>query len=158
MNAEHKDLVNRIRAAAETLQGAVGAVPEDRYARRPDPDEWSIQEILFHVRNVVCLAYGLRIRRLFSEDEPQFADYDEGKARTMSFLQMEPVPELVQMIAAEHEQLARLLSNLPPQGWERVGYHARAGAMSVAFLARRTAEHAEEHTRQIQSTAAALEG
>lgn len=47
-------------------------------AGRPTPIQLVNLPVGFQ-RNVVMLAYGLRIRRLFVETEPQFADYEEER-------------------------------------------------------------------------------
>ena len=103
-------------------------------------------------RNVVMLAYGLRIRRLFVETEPQFADYEEE--RHLRSVDWRPLPagESLDMILAEHRQLAALLSTLPDEAWNRVGYHPESGALTIEFLAQRIIEHANEHQQQIAET------
>ena len=154
LDPEHQQLIERIRSSGETLRRAVAAVPAARQAVPPRPGEWSALETLVHVRNVVVLAYGLRIRRLFYETDPVFADYDEAAHRRASLARGERPADLVEMVVAEQQQLARLLATLPDDAWGRQGRHPEMGAMSIAFLARRVAEHAEEHAAQIAAAAA----
>lgn len=78
MNGKHETAIADILESAEAIRRTVESAPAELLDRRPAEGEWSVAEILVHVRNVVTLAYGLRIRRLFVETEPQFADYDEG--------------------------------------------------------------------------------
>jgi len=158
MNAEHRALVDRIRSSAAALAGAVAAVPPARHATPPREGEWSIQETLIHLRNVVLMVQGLRIRRLLYEPEPVFADYDEAAFRREDLARREPAADLVRMIVAEHEQIAALLGGLLDDRWARQGRHPELGPMSIAFLARRMGEHTEEHTRQIADTARLLGG
>jgi DinB superfamily len=151
---EHQQLIDRILSSAETLRRAVAAVPAARQAAPPSPGEWSALETLVHVRNVVVMAYGLRIRRLFYETDPVFADYDEAAHRRASLARGERASDLLDTVVAEQQQLARLLATLPDDAWGRQGHHAELGAMSISFLARRVAEHAEEHAAQIAAAAA----
>ena len=65
----------------------------------------------------------------------------------------EPVDELVRMITAEHEQIARLLDGLPADRWERAGRHPERGPMSVASLAGQIGAHTVEHAGQIRDIA-----
>jgi hypothetical protein len=150
---EHQQLIERIRTSAETVRRAVARVPAARHAVPPRPGEWSALETLVHVRNVVVMVYGLRIRRLFYEADPVFADYDERAHREGGLARGERVPDLVETIVAEQQQIARLLATLPDEEWSRQGRHPELGAMSIAFLARRVAEHAEEHAAQIAAAA-----
>jgi hypothetical protein len=151
---EHQQLIDSIRTGGETVRRAMAAVPPARHAVPPRVGEWSALETLVHVRNVVVMAYGLRIRRLFYETDPVFADYDEAAHRQASLARGERVADLVETIVAEHEQIARLLATLPDEEWTRQGRHPELGAMSIAFLARRVGEHAEEHAGQIRAAVA----
>jgi len=156
MNQEHANLISRLRASADALAQTVTAIPSSLLDKRPAEGEWSVQEILDHTRNVVVLAYGLRLRRLLYEDNPQFSDYDEDLYQGRNLVQPLPVQETVEIIIAEHKQLARLLSALPDEAWSRTGNHPEAGSLSIVFMARRVAEHAEEHQGQIEATVKAL--
>jgi len=156
MTSEHRALVERIRAAGAALARTVAGVPVARHARAPQEGEWSIRETLIHLRNVVLMVQGLRIRRLLYEPDPVFADYDEAAFRREDLAKGEAAADLARMIEAEHEQVARLLGTLPDDRWQRQGRHPELGAMSIELLARRMAEHTEEHAGQITETARRL--
>ena len=146
MTPGQQDIVQRIRASAEAIRRAVAALPAEQ--QQASDGEWTAQEVLAHTLNAELFAFDLRIRRMLVEDDPQFADYNEVAHRaTLGALL--PVNALVQMLVAEHELLAQLLSNLPTAAWHRTGHHAVHGARTVEYFARRVAEHAEEHAEQI---------
>jgi len=135
------------------VRRAVAAVPAARLRTAPAPGEWSALETLVHLALVVVHVYGLRIRRLLYEDAPVFADFDEPRFRQATLVRGDTADELVATVAAEQEQLARLLGILPDDQWERAGRHPTLGVMSIDFLARRVSEHAEEHAAQITAAA-----
>ena len=152
MSGKHETMIANILESAEAIRRKVETVPAELLARRPVEGEWSVAEILAHVRNVVMLAYGLRIRRLFVETEPQFADYEEERHLRSAAWRPLPAGESLDMILAEHRQLAALLSMLPDEAWSRTGYHPESGALTIEFLAQRIIEHANEHQQQIAET------
>jgi DinB superfamily len=156
VNAEHRAVLELIRSAPAVLAAAVAAVPPGQHDRPPRAGEWSARETLIHVRNVLVMVYGLRIRRLLYEREPVFADYDEAAFRQEDLARREPVEDLVRMITAEHEQIARLLDGLPADRWERAGRHPELGPMSIASLASQVGPHTEEHAGQIRDIARGL--
>jgi hypothetical protein len=156
MNPEHKEILEDILASAETLRRTVEAIPAALLDRRPQSEEWSVIEILVHVRNVVMLVYGMRIRQLLFQDEPTFANYDEERHLLTASRQQMPVAEILDMIETDHQQTVRLLSTLAEQEWQRQGHHPEFGTMSIEFLAQRFARHATEHTQQIADTFKAL--
>jgi hypothetical protein len=153
MTAEHRALIERIRSSALVVRRAVETAPPARFGVAPRAGEWSALETLTHLRDVVVFVYGLRIRRLFYEDAPVFADFDEESYRRASLARGEAVGDLLDTIVAEHDQLARLLQTLPDGDWARQGRHPEFGVMSIEFFASRVGEHAEEHAAQIAEAA-----
>ena len=149
MTPAHREIVERIHSSLAVLRRAVAAAPPGGLTRIPKEGEWSPLETLTHVRDVIVHVYGLRIRRLFYEDEPIFTDFDEEGYRRASLARGESAEALLAMIAGEQEQLARLLDALPDADWSRQGRHPVFGVMSIEFLARRIGEHAVEHAAQI---------
>ena len=155
MTPEHPRLIDRIRSSAQVIRRAVEQAPRGRFDVPPKAGEWSALEALTHVRDVIVHVYGLRLRRLFYEHEPVFADFDEEAYRPASLARGESVEDLLDTILGEHEQLARLLEAVPDAEWAREGRHPQFGIMSIEFLARRVGEHAEEHAAQITAAARA---
>jgi hypothetical protein len=149
MSRNREILIDRIVTSAQNIRKTVDSVPVDKLTVSPSVGEWSVEETLAHVRNVAVLVYGLRLRRLLNEDDPLFAGYDEERFLQTAVLQPQPISDIVQTIVAEHEQTARLLSTLADKSWHRTGHHPESGTISIEFLARRLAEHAEEHNQQI---------
>ena len=153
MTPEHRVLIERIRSSAGVVRRAVETAPPARFDVAPKAGEWSARETLTHLRDVIVFVYGLRMRRLFYENAPVFADFDEEGYRAASLARGETAGDLLDTVVAEHEQLARLLQTLPD--WSRQGRHPTFGPMSIEFLARRVGEHAEEHAAQIVEAARA---
>src|SRR4029453_211777 len=137
MTPEHRRLIERIRSSALVLPRAVGEAPQSRFDVAPRAGEWSALETLTHLRDVIVHVYGLRLRRLFYENAPLFADFDEGGYPPPSRARGESVEYLLDTIVGEHEQLARLLEAVPDVDWAREGRHPQYGIMSIEFLARR---------------------
>ncbi len=144
MTAEHRALIERIRSSALVVRRAVETAPPGRFGVAPRAGEWSALETLTHLRDVVVFVYGLR-----------FVDFDEESYRAASLARGEAITDLLDTIAAEHEQLARLLQSLPDADWARQGRHPQFGVMSIEFLALRVGEHAEEHAAQVTEAARA---
>jgi hypothetical protein len=149
MMPAHRELIDQIHVSLAVLRRAVDTTPADRFTRVPAPGEWSALETLTHVRDVIVHVYGLRLRRMFYEDDPLFADFDEEGYRAAMLERGETPASLMAVIVGEHEQLARLLELVPDQEWSRSGRHPVYGVMSIEFLARRIGEHAIEHAAQI---------
>jgi hypothetical protein len=153
VSVDRRAILTQIRSSPAILEAAVAGVPPGRHDRPPGAGEWSVRETLIHVRNVLLMVYGLRIRRLLYEREPVFADYDEAAFRREDLARREPIEDLVRMITTEHEQIARLLDGLPADRWQRAGRHPELGPMSIESLAGQVGPHTEEHAGQIRDIA-----
>lgn len=153
MTPEHRVLIEWIRSSAGVVRRAVESALPARFDVAPKAGEWSALETLTHLRDVIVFVYGIRMRRLFYENAPVFADFDEEGYRAASLARGDVAADLLDTIVAEHEQLARLLQILPDADWAREGRHPTYGVMSIEFLARRVGEHAEEHAAQITAAA-----
>ena len=149
MNTEHQQLIHRIRASAAAIEQAVAALPAATHSATPQPGEWSVKQVLLHTRDVVMLAYGLRIRRLLFETDPIFTNYDEDEYRQLNPGDTVGIAAIVHMISTEHDLLAHVLSELPDDAWQRSGHNAEGVVRTIEFFAQRTAAHAEEHAAQI---------
>jgi uncharacterized damage-inducible protein DinB len=56
-------IVDKVRAAMEDLRAAACSVPAARFAERPEPNEWSAQEVMAHVVEA-GRSFGERIVRI----------------------------------------------------------------------------------------------
>src|SRR5258708_35757871 len=149
MTPEHRAVIERIRSSAVLVRRAVESARRARLAVAPSPGEWSALETLTHLRDVIVHVYGLRVRRLFYEDAPLFANFDEEAYRPASLARGESVEYLLDTFVGEQEQLARLLEAVPDGEGAREGAHPQYGVMSSEFLAPRMGAHAEEQPAQI---------
>lgn len=156
MNAQHTEIVRRIRAAGKALGESVNSVPADKHATAPKAGEWSMRQVLMHTRDVAVFAYGLRARRLMAETEPVFQTYDEDEFRKSHPDAGESASDIAGLIAGEHEMMARLLSTLSDADWQKTGSHPEFGTRTLEFFAQRLAEHGEEHAAQIAAIAKSL--
>jgi hypothetical protein len=156
MSVDHRAILAQIRSAPSILAEAVAGLPPGQHDRAPRPGEWSARETLIHLRNVIVMVYGLRIRRLLYERDPVFADYDEATFRREDLARREPIEDVLRMIIAEHKQIVRLLDGLPDDRWTRAGRHPELGPMSIASLAGQVGPHTEEHAGQIRDIARGL--
>ena len=98
MTPEHRRLIERIRSSALVIRRAVEEAPRSRFGVAPRAGEWSALETLTHLRDVIVHVYGLRLRRLFYEDAPLFADFDEEAYRPASLARGESVEYLLDTI------------------------------------------------------------
>ncbi|HEX8732991.1 MAG TPA: DinB family protein [Ktedonobacterales bacterium] len=124
----------------------------------PGPDEWSLNDILAHLRACADM-WGGCMARIIAEDRPTLrAINPQAWIAQTNYPTLEFQPSL-RAFTAQRAELLAALGSLPPQGWARSAIVTGAGAVlerTVLFYARWLAGHERTHVKQIARMAATL--
>ncbi len=147
---DRADIVAALRALPDQVQDLLRGLSDDQLRRRPAPNEWSLLELVCHLRDSAEIE-GLRVRRMVEEDEPSIEPYDqEALARERNYQGDDPRRALT-ALRAFWGGLAYQLESLSDQEWERAGTHPEIGTVTVRSRAERAADHAREHLAQVRA-------
>jgi hypothetical protein len=119
------------------------------WTRQPGDDEWSLTEVMCHLRDVEREVHQVRFRLLIAEDNvflpgvsaDEWADergycYEDGLKATLSFL-------------TAREETLSFVEPLSEELWGRQGRHAFFGHTSMHELLYLAVRHDEIHWQQI---------
>ncbi len=125
--------------------------------RRPIPNEWSLTEILCHLRDTELEINFPRLRMLLELEEPFIPARDSDTwAITRDYQHQDASRALVDFTSARVETV-NLLRSLQDE-WQRKARHAIFGPTNLLELVKFMAEHDKLHLRQGLSTIAQLSG
>ena len=150
-------VVTLLAAAPARIASCTSSVPADRLRHRPDPDGWSANEVLAHLRACADV-WGGCIATILAEEAPTIRAVnprswiDETHYRELDFL-----PSF-DAFARQRRALVAVLESLPPGAWERTATVTGAGRVlerSVHAYAERLATHERPHLGQIERAVAA---
>lgn len=146
---ERAELIERYRAGAAAVAGAVAGITEAELDRRPAGEgEWTAREVIHHLADSETMAY-IRLRRLIAEDDPTIAGYDEPEwARRLHYDR--PVETSLAVLPAVRAASLELLESLTEDEWRRTGTHSESGPYSVEGWLAIYAAHPTEHAEQIR--------
>ncbi|MCC6805221.1 MAG: DinB family protein [Anaerolineae bacterium] len=124
----------------------------------PQPEEWSLNEVLAHLRACADV-WGGCIARIIAEDTPTFR-----AVSPRSYIHKTNYPtldffDLFRAFSAQRADLLATLERLPLESWSRVAMIKTVGKAyprTVLNFADRMARHEREHLRQIEQIAAAV--
>jgi hypothetical protein len=123
---------------------------------RPEEDAFSLLENLWHLADLEREAYGTRIRRLLTEDEPFFSDFDGNRiARERRYNDR----DLAAGLAAFREARSRnveALRRASRSDWKRRASQEGVGRITLEDLPRQMARHDAAHTQEIANLLASL--
>jgi hypothetical protein len=142
------ETLKTLRAVPPILRALVDGLDEEQARRRPSADEWSVVEVVAHMRDVEQHALH-RVRRMLTEENPHLAAFDhEAYARDRKYGDLPLQPTLGEYVELRDTHLD-LLTGLDPDGWQRPGSHEVHGAVTVASYEVHVAAEEVDHLAQI---------
>ena len=140
----------QFRGNLGALFGLLDDVKPHYWLQRPDPNEWSIMQILCHLRESETSVHRSRLERILTEDNP-FVSAPPPPGRD------DPPCDEDGMRVAEDFLQQRLetmhwLESLRPEDWQRPANHSIFGMTTFLEMAQFTAQHDRLHISQICQT------
>jgi DinB superfamily len=109
--------------------------PADEVARRPSDDRWSALEYACHVRDVLVL-YDERLHLMLSEDDPDFANWDQDVAAVEGRYAEQDPARVAADISAAAAVIAERFDGVPSGAWGRTGNRSDGARFTVESFAR----------------------
>lgn len=147
--SEIPDLLERFRRGGELLAvvttGAAGA--ELDWA--PEPGKWTIRQIVCHLADTEIVVAD-RLRRTIAEENPTLIWFDEKAWTDRLDYGRRKFSRAIETFRHIRQDNYDLIKELDGAAWQRKAMHSTQGAITLLDLLRTYAEHAENHSKQIQ--------
>ena len=125
---------------------------------KPDEETFSLLENIWHLADLEREAYGARIGRLLTENDPFFSDFDGNRfARERSYNDKDLSAGLTAFREARFRNI-EALRIASRSDWKRRGNQEGVGRITLEDLPRQMAKHDAAHTREIANLLAGLAG
>lgn len=154
MSSTRQDYIERIRKFPADFEALVIHLSDDQLDKRI-PGEWSVRQIVHHVPDSHMSAV-FRFKKPLTEDRPDFMTYDQDAFALLGDYKLPIAPSLA-LLHALHVRFVALLESLTDEQWQRTGFHPSWGEVSVEEVARRYADHGDNHINQINKTLAYID-
>lgn len=149
---EGKDPLKVQRETPKKLAGLVRKLSPKQLTRRPEPDKWSIAEILAHLVDAEIVG-SWRMRQVLGNNGATLQAFDQNMwAKTFDYAHRDPKESMAVFQALRANNLA-MLKALPKELWENYGMHQERGKESVAHIVRMYAGHDLNHLAQVEKIA-----
>ena len=133
---------------ALVARAAQGLTPA-QVRQGPGNSAFSFVEHVWHLADIEREGYGVRIRRILSEDVPSLSDFEgERIARERCYLRRDLAEGLAAFAAARERNVAKLRS-VRHSDWGRRAAQDGIGALTLEDLPRMMASHDRSHTAEI---------
>ncbi len=142
--------VELLASSPRKIAALVKGATKKSMGKRPQPDKWSVTEILAHLADVE-LVQGFRMRLILGSDGVAIQGFDQDAwAEYSDYAKHDPALSL-QAYLVTRERTLRLLKSLTPEMWKRHGIHSERGKETVLRVAEMLTGHDINHMRQIKA-------
>lgn len=136
-------------AALDTL---TRKLQKPQWAARPKPEEWSVTEVLCHLRDVDAEVNCPRIKKIIQEENPFLPGVTTDPWADDRGYNLQDGPAALDGFCQARTQILHKISNLSDHDWDRKARHAIFGPTRLAEIASFIATHDRLHIRQVCET------
>jgi hypothetical protein len=153
-------IVTALAEQPKAIASVTSDLSEPRLHAVPDRGEWSLNDVLAHLR--ACSdTWGRYIATILADDRPTIKAMNPTTWITHTdYRELEFAPSL-RAFRRQRARLLTLLRSLPTSGWSRAAIVTGAGRprdVTVIEYARRLANHERSHVKHIERLAGASRG
>ena len=142
-------IVATVKAIPAVLAEILSDLPAGAWTESSHPDEWSLVEIISHLRDVEREVNLPRIQTFLRKDNPFIsADDTDTWVAERGYAEQNGEAALRDFVAARMDTLAAL-KNLSDEDWQRTGRHAVLGTITLQEQMVFMAERDRVHLRQV---------
>ena len=153
-----EELLALLAATPARIDAATARRPAAHMHTPPGPDEWSVNDVLAHLRSCADV-WGGYIARILSEDHPTFrASNPRAEINRKNYPELD-FRKSFRAFAKQRADLLSVLESLRPEDWRRAATVTNAGRPlqpTVHSYAQRMAVHERSHVKQIATTVEAV--
>jgi hypothetical protein len=145
-------LLERLAQTPHALTRALRDLPDMKLRTRPAPNSFAPIEVAWHLRDIECEGWLVRMRRILDEPTPILASIDgDHLAVARGYLALELEPALAQFAEARHQSV-EILRALPPHHWSWSGIF-EGQPLTLARLAELMLQHDVDHIDELHGHA-----
>ena len=149
-NQERQEQIESYGRAYDRLVAALRGFPRQMWAYRPEPDDWTIHEIVVHIADSEVNSY-VRGRRLIAEPGSEVLGYDEaGWAKRLDYHAQDPQAAL-ELFRHLRRSTWLLIRDLPQEVWSHTVVHSESGRMTFDNWLHTYERHVPEHIAQMRA-------
>lgn len=137
-----------IRSTPAVLGALLADVPAD-VVQAPNPEGWSLKDIVAHLVDAEGIALVERIQSLLNEEQPLIHSIDPPARLVAGGYGARGLEDLLGDLSRQRQEHASWLAGLTENQLQRAGRHDSVGVIKVIDIAHQWAAHDMAHLRQI---------
>ena len=147
-SAGRLEIIEGLKGMPDRVGAAIAGLPDSVLRYRPSEAEWSIKEVVGHLRDGAEV-WGRRLYQVWAQNDPMFVPYDQdARVKERGYQDSNPAAVIAEMRKFRLETVELLEHAVD---WSRLGQWPGVGRRSLKQLAEALAEAESEHLEQIRS-------
>ncbi|HZI66129.1 MAG TPA: DinB family protein [Thermoanaerobaculia bacterium] len=146
---ELETLLLTLESTPALLAKAAADLSEDRVRQRGTTGGFSFLEHVWHLADLEREGYGVRIRRLLSEDQPHLSNFDGERIAHERVYQRRDLADGLLAFTAARTRNLQMLRDVPHGDWTKRAEQEGVGAVALGDIPRMMVEHDREHEKEI---------
>jgi hypothetical protein len=155
-----EEIRSMLQVGPHRIAAATAGLTEAELQASPGPDQWSLNEILAHLRSCGDM-WGQAIEAILASDRPTIRAVNPWTwLKRTNYLELDFRPSF-EAFAAQRAQLLAVLEPLTPGQWQRSAMVTGAGKpleRTAHFYAQWLATHERSHLKHIERLTKSLRG
>ena len=169
---DYSDLIQNYLAGPQLLRSAIAgmtsvelnAVPsvgqspnvaQSASVGQSNVGRWSTRQVICHLADFEPV-YADRMKRVIAEHEPTLFGGDPDLFAARLAYDVRDIEEELQLIESVRRHVARILKAIPPEYFDRTGFHSMDGPITLQVLLQRITKHIPHHVNFIEAKRAQL--
>ncbi len=124
---------------------------------RPAPTTWAPVEYGCHARDV-CELFAQRLELMLTQDDPQFANWDQDVTAVESRYWEQPPRAVAEQLRAAADAIAAIFAAVGPDQWARPGRRSNGSVFTVDTFARYFLHDLAHHAWDVDEARSAATG
>jgi hypothetical protein len=146
---ELETLLLTLESTPALLAHAAAELAEDMVRQRGTTGGFSLVEHVWHLADLEREGYGVRIRRILTEDKPLLSNFDGDRVARERVYERRDLAEGLLAFTGARTRNLQTLRELSPADWRRRGEQESVGTVVLADVPRMMAEHDRVHETEI---------
>ena len=146
---ELETLLLTLESTPVLLERAAAGFCQSTAQRRPAAGGFSLLENVWHLADLEREGFGVRIRRILSEDEPTLSNFDGDRIARERNYQSRDLSTGLTAFRDARRRNCEVLRSIAGHQWKRRAFQEELGPLTLADVPRMMADHDRSHTADI---------
>lgn len=141
-----------LAATPAAIENLTRSLPPSQWTQRPAPQEWAVNEVICHLRDVDAEVNLPRLDLLLNDENPFIPGIDTDNWATTRNYHLQDGREALETFTTSRTKILERLETLSPTDWQRPARHAIFGPTTLQEIMEFVVTHDRTHIRQIGAT------